>query len=137
MKIITVITLLGMAFIILISALPCRGYMSSESFQIPYDTFDGGGAKSMSESFQLIDSIGQSTPVGSSQSEGFRSESGFIPQLPSIMKGDFDKDGDVDGKDLRAFAIAFELNDSQADLNNDEEIGDLDLEIFAYNFGKN
>ena len=56
----------------------------------------------------------------------------------SEVLGDADHDGDVDGKDLSGLASALSTGnyDPVFDLNHDEQLNELDVEIFAGNFGK-
>ena len=51
-------------------------------------------------------------------------------------KGDFNKDGDVDGHDLVSFAADYASQQSGADLNGDTFFNAQDVQIFADEFGK-
>jgi hypothetical protein len=75
--------------------------------------------------------------IGKQVEIGFRStvtlNSAFGgPQAP----GDYDGDGDYDGKDLAAFAAAYALRDASADLNNDGSVNTGDINYFAAIFGQ-
>ena len=64
-------------------ASPSLDAMFSQSYQIPTQVLDGGGAQSSSTSFSQIMSIGQSTPIGVAQDINFFNEAGFIYTLGS------------------------------------------------------
>ncbi len=50
--------------------------------------------------------------------------------------GDFDLDGDVDGSDMSQFAQNYAVASLQADLNEDGSVNELDIELFAGQFGR-
>ena len=56
---------------------------------------------------------------------------------PKYCKGDLDKDGDGDGKDLQAFTDAFATGNDDGDLNDDGLVNNSDLLILLNSFGHN
>lgn len=70
------------------------------------------------------------TAVDGSGNESVMSEIIKIPKF-----GDFDLDGDRDGKDLAKFLNFYEVRDSRADLNEDGMVDKQDLEIFCKHWG--
>ncbi len=56
---------------------------------------------------------------------------------PKYCKGDLDKDGDGDGKDLQAFTVAFATGNDDGDLNDDGLVNNSDLLILLNSFGHN
>ncbi|MEA3478482.1 MAG: Ig-like domain-containing protein [Bacteroidota bacterium] len=63
-------------------------------------------------------------------------------KLSTLIKGDFDKDGDVDGSDLATFAADFGRTDCdtgedcEGDFDSDNDVDGSDLAVFAANFGR-
>jgi hypothetical protein len=55
---------------------------------------------------------------------------------PKYCKGDLDKDGDGDGKDLAAFTVAFATGDDDGDLNDDGSVNTSDLLLLLNTFGQ-
>ena len=57
-------------------------------------------------------------------------------------KGDFDRDGDVDGSDLAVFAADFgrtdcyNTGDCEGDVDYDADVDGSDLAVFAADFGR-
>ena len=66
---------------------------------------------------------------------------GDAPPEPSLL-GDVDKDGDLDGVDIAAFAASYgtlveeDDYDADCDFNNDGAVNKIDLAILATNFGR-
>ena len=52
--------------------------MSSANYRIPWDVMDGGGGTSSSASYQLTDSVGQPSAIGTSTSANYVLEGGFL-----------------------------------------------------------
>ena len=77
----------------LVWALPSSGDMSSDSYIVPTYVIDNGGAQSVSAGFINTGAIGQTTPIGFSQSESLRLRAGFIAQVASFQ-GCWDRDED-------------------------------------------
>ena len=60
-----------------------------------------------------------------------------IVSASAVCKGDFNKDGDVDGHDLVGFAADYASQQPGADLNGDTFFNAQDVQIFADEFGEN
>lgn len=56
-------------------------------------------------------------------------------ELGYLCHGDMDGDGDVDGGDVEAFAVAYDAALATADMNGDNEITTEDLRLFARDVG--
>jgi len=54
-----------------------------------------------------------------------------------LCEGNFDNHGDVDGSDLAVFIEAYVVSGLAADLNDDDNVDEIDLGIFADEFGHN
>jgi len=85
--------LLGVGLAALAWVLPSSGGMSSPSYEVPVHVLDSGGAESASTGYLNIGALGQSTPIGFSQSSSFRNRAGYIAQLASLQVC-WDRDGD-------------------------------------------
>ena len=87
--------LLSAGLVALAWSLPSLGGMSSPSFEIPSQVLDSGGAESASAGYLHIGALGQTTPIGFSQSTTFRNRAGYIAQL-AVLVGEecWDDDGD-------------------------------------------
>jgi len=60
-----------------------------------------------------------------------------IVSASAVCKGDFNKDGDVDGHDLVGFSADYASQQPGADLNGDTFFNAQDVQIFADEFGEN
>jgi hypothetical protein len=87
MKKITIYTLIVAFLFTLFRVLSPDAEIISESYRIPAYVLNGGGLQSSSENFRQIVSLGESTPIGFSQSQYFKNYAGFIPQI--AMEGAF------------------------------------------------
>ena len=72
--------------------LTSSGDMSSDSYIVPIQIIDSGGGQSTSTEFANTGAVGQTTPIGFSQSTSFRIRAGYIAQLASLRC--WDRDGD-------------------------------------------
>ncbi len=93
MKVKNIKAVLSMILLALAWVLPSSGGMSSPSYEVPVHVLDNGGAETSSAGYLNIGAIGQSTPIGFSQSSSFRIRAGYIAQLASLQ-GCWDQDGD-------------------------------------------
>ena len=84
---------IGVCLAALAWGLPSSGDMSSDSYIVPTQVIDSGGAQSASSGYENIGAIGQATPIGFSQSSNYRIRAGYIAQLASLQ-GCWDRDGD-------------------------------------------
>ena len=82
---------------------------SSANYAIPWDTLDGGGGAASSTSYALLDSVAQTTALGTSVSTNY------------ILTPGFHAPPDFDGDSLRNFLdnCIFEANSDQRDTNGD------------------
>jgi len=118
------------------------GQMQSANFRMITTVMSGGGSRVGSGSFQGNSTIGQPSPLASGdnpQSFEFDMFPGFWYAAEGgvvFCPGDYDRDNDVDGMDLAAFADYYWSNDPEADLNGDSFVDEEDIEKFAENFGK-
>lgn len=62
-------------------------------------------------------------------------DSGVITLNTVNLPGDYDHDGDIDGKDLAQFLLYYNLGTVEADLNKDQVVNGLDARLFAQGFG--
>ena len=85
--------LIGVGLAALAWVLPSSGGMSSSSYEVPVHVLDNAGAESASAGYLNIGALGQSTPIGFSQSTNFHIRAGYIAQLASLQ-GCWDQDGD-------------------------------------------
>jgi hypothetical protein len=118
--------------LILIGTHPVIG-MESTHFKISTSVISGGGTLTESDSFRLISTLGQSTPLmdpaDPPYSDNFDAYPGFwytvAPALGGYCIYDFESDGDVDGKDLAEFIQDF----------NSGMVAAGDLADFSVEFG--
>ena len=86
---------IGTGLVALAWSLPSLGGMSSPSYEIPSQVLDSGGAESASAGYLHIGALGQTTPIGFSQSTTFRNRAGYIAQLAMLVGEEcWDDDGD-------------------------------------------
>jgi hypothetical protein len=70
-------TLFALIFVIAAGASPGYAEMSSPNYKMLI-VMDNAGETKSSDGYSLLDSVGQSTPIGSSTSPGYQLEAGFI-----------------------------------------------------------
>jgi hypothetical protein len=78
------------------------GQMSSDSYNVPTHVLDGGGVRSSSSSYRLLNALGQPTPIGVAQSTSYRGYLGYIytiPWGPEGLCGDANGDGSITPSD--------------------------------------
>lgn len=86
-------TVAGLTLMALSWVLPSSGDMSSDSYTVPTQVMDSGGGASTSTGFANIGAIGQTTPIGFSQSANFQVRAGYIAQVAGLQEC-WDRDGD-------------------------------------------
>ena len=84
---------------------------------------------------KLFDSVDPIDDFGCNTSYAAKLGAGRANAFEAVIFGDFDKDGDVDGADLAAFANSFAVSSVEADLNFDDSINAEDIGLFAEYFG--
>ena len=84
---------IGVCLVCMVWGLPLSGDMSSDSYIVPIQVIDSGGAQSTSTGFTNTGAVGQATPIGFSQSTSFRLRAGYIAQVAGL-KPCWDRDGD-------------------------------------------
>lgn len=144
MKVKAICTLLFVNLLTIGWVLTSSAQMSSLTYRVPAQVLDSGGLRSNSATFKEMGVIGQSTPIGPSQSTGFFIIAGFIPQKLIIKQsrivGDLDLDGDVDADDLNILMASWNKSagdpgyNPDADLNNDDIVNYLDRFILSRNW---
>jgi hypothetical protein len=73
---------------------------SRQGYQLVTDVIDGFGGKSASENYGIpVNSGGQSSAIGISQSVGFVVKAGFV-HASQVMRGDANSDGSVAAGDI-------------------------------------
>ena len=82
------------AFLCIFSGAVSGQVMSSENFSMEKGAFSGGGGDTGSDSFSILGTSGQSSPVGDSESGNFSSNTGFLDDT------DLDGDGVLVDQDL-------------------------------------
>jgi hypothetical protein len=126
MKVIVFYALIILCFF-LRGSTPAMDSMESTSYQISSSVISGGGEPMISSGYQTGSTLGQSSPLMDQDdpfwSDGYNIYPGFWFTLnPPVSFGDFDEDGDVDGRDLADFS-GYSFNE-------------LELEEFAEAFGR-
>ena len=71
--------------------------MSSENFILSISVLDNTGTTKSSDNFNLLDTVGQPTPIGPSASDNFNLEAGFIYGTLFSMPLDKTIDGVIEG----------------------------------------
>jgi hypothetical protein len=93
MRIIAFLCVAGLAF----------GQMSSASYEIPTHVLDGGGTSSSSTSYELLNAVGQPTPIGTATSTSYQGYLGYIYTIPmgppTGLCGDVNNTGTVTSAD--------------------------------------
>jgi hypothetical protein len=108
--------------------LNANAQMQSPNYRIPSAVLSGGGAPMRATSFQINATIGQPSPLQDPADPTFSDTYDLYPgfwytivTFGLTCPGDFDSDGDVDGKDLAEYIF---------------DSGGLGLNVFAINFGR-
>ena len=120
----------------LFSATSFAGLMSSSSYTITDDVFSSGGGTMSSANYSLQATLGQPSPIGTSNSSTYSNHAGFWHFLVTL--GDVNGDGAVNLTDvIRVLQVLSGQNGGQiykaADINGDGQIG---LEELLYGLGK-
>lgn len=120
---------------------------SSQNFKISWDVFDEAGGSGSSNSFKLQDSVGQSSPIGASESASYKIYAGFhvtsVPIPPPPKPGDVNSSGEITAYDASMVLqyvvgiIALTAEQRQAaDVTGDDTISALDAAlILQYTVG--
>jgi hypothetical protein len=98
--------------------LPVFAHQSaSVTYRIRKDVLAAAGAGSVSASYRLTDTLGQSSPIGTSLSPAYQLHAGFWSSVPGTS--DSDGDGIPDDQDLCPY-------DAANDADGDGHCGDVD-----------
>lgn len=93
-----IVAWLALVFVLTIGAASV-GQMSSNSYQIPNNVIDTGGGSQSSAHYKIRDCIGQSSPIGVSQSTRFNVSAGYV-YAAFVFHGDANGDGVIDLGDV-------------------------------------
>ena len=130
---------------------PSFANMGSQSFVVPTSVCSSGGLLSNSDSFDMLTTIGQSTPVGEQNSTSYTTYSGYWYTTEAdisfdVCEGNFDCDQDCDGSDAAEFKSDFGrsnflnpcTNEDQChgDFDCDVDVDGTDASVFKSDFGR-
>jgi hypothetical protein len=94
--------------VISVFAVLVAGTASAQTFDLGWNTIDGGGAMwTTGGDFELSGTIGQPDPGATMTGGGFELTGGFwaLPTAPAILIGDLNCDGEVGFGDINPFVL--------------------------------
>ena len=111
--------------VVMLMAVPIMAGMSSANYQIPNDVISGGGSAMSSANYQLVGTIGQSSPLGAATSTSYTNYPGFWQADECVF--DADSDGLFNANEYGLGTNAWDPDTDHDALNDGEEVtGGLD-----------